>query len=49
MSYQSLIAIFFLQTGAFKGKQPLNSQRRLTESARGGYRGGVRQQIYRYP
>lgn len=39
----------FVYTGAFKGKQPLNSQRRLTESARGGYRGGVRQQIYRYP
>ncbi|XP_061192370.1 uncharacterized protein LOC133200594 isoform X2 [Saccostrea echinata] len=40
---------YIYPTGAFKGKQPLNSQRRLTDSARGGYRGGVRQQIYRYP
>ncbi|XP_048767150.2 uncharacterized protein LOC125674127 isoform X4 [Ostrea edulis] len=39
----------FVYTGSFKGKQPLNSQKRQTESARGGYRGGIKQQIYRYP
>ena len=46
-----MIFRIFKQSGAFKGHQPINSQRRVTEVSRGGgFRGGSanRAQNFRY-